>query len=183
MFLCWKDLDSIPLNLLLICASLKKIFSFCVMLCVTDDCLAADCYLSCMRAAAVLWCPDYVWCTSLCSLPSLPPRVCPQRSWEQVGCDCGPGKSAAHSCSVRPAKGPGAELETAGAPQPQNCFLWHHLGVTARGELLDLCVCVKMCGYVYTLSKTQRIISQWLTWCWFDGYRNLYARGGGKINQ
>lgn len=57
-----------------------------------------------------------------------------------MGCDCGPGESAAHSDSVRTAQAAGAQLETAGAPQPQNRVLRHHLGVTARGGMLDLCV-------------------------------------------
>lgn len=52
-------------------------------------------------------------------------------------CDCGPGEPAAHSCFVRNPKDPGAVLEAAGAPQPQNRVLWHHLGVTARGGVTD----------------------------------------------
>ena len=74
---------------------------------------------------------------SLPSLPSIPPRIYRQQSWEQVVRDRGPGEPAAHSCSDRNPKDPGAVLETAGAPQPQNCFLWHHLGVTARGGVTD----------------------------------------------
>lgn len=57
-----------------------------------------------------------------------------------MGCDCGPGKPAAHSGSVRTPQAAGAELETAGAPQPQNRVLRHHLGVTARGGKFDLCM-------------------------------------------
>ena len=50
--------------------------------------------------------------------------------------DCGPGKPAAHSGSVRTPQTPGADLETAGAPQPQISVYWHHLGVTTRGGML-----------------------------------------------
>ncbi len=66
-----------------------------------------------------------------------------------MGSDCGPSESAAHSGSVRGTKGPGAELEAAGAPQPQNRIIRHHLGVTARGGMCDqcmyVCVCVCVC--------------------------------------
>lgn len=58
-------------------------------------------------------------------------------------CDCGPGDPARLSGTDGTSQAPGAELETAGAPQRQNCFLWHHLGVTARGGMFDLYVCVR----------------------------------------
>lgn len=50
-----------------------------------------------------------------------------------MGPDCGPGESAPHSGHLWSPQAAGAELETDGAPQPQNSVFWHHLGVAARG--------------------------------------------------
>lgn len=69
-------------------------------------------------------------------------RKCFLQSGEQVVCDCGPGDPAHASGTDGTSEAAGAELETDGAPQRQNRFLWHHLGVTARGGMFDLCVCV-----------------------------------------
>lgn len=55
-----------------------------------------------------------------------------------MDCDCGSGEPAAHPGSVGASKAPGAGLEADGTPQPQNCVLWYHLGVTARGVMLAL---------------------------------------------
>lgn len=69
-------------------------------------------------------------------------RKCSQQSGEQVVCDCGPGNPAHLSGSDGTPQAPGAELETVGAPQPQNCLLWHHLGFNSRGGMCDICVSV-----------------------------------------
>lgn len=50
-----------------------------------------------------------------------------------MGHNRGPGEPAHHPGGVFTPPGPGAELETHGAPQPENRVFWHHLGVTSRG--------------------------------------------------
>lgn len=69
---------------------------------------------------------------------SLAHRNGPQQSGGQVDCDRGPGEPADHPGALRIPQAPGAELEAAGAPQPQDRFLRHHLGVAAGGGMFDV---------------------------------------------
>lgn len=81
-----------------------------------------------------------------------------------MDCDRGPGEPAAHSGSVKTPEAAGAELEAAGAPQPQNCVLRHHLGVTARGGVNKRWgLCVTQLIFDYYKKSTEKSLPK-LSW-------------------
>lgn len=70
---------------------------------------------------------------------------------------CRPSDSAHLPNADGTPQAPGTELETAGAPQPQNSVVWHHLGVTARGRTF-VSVSLKGCSWIQTRTCFKRHI-------------------------